>query len=263
MRGPPRSVRLSFWSRPAPDERQHAIATLQSLGTTSVPGLAAALSWSVPRTQKVLQDLSRHGPPGLLYDHRTGTIRWGPSTTTAARSPSPPAASASSTNWGVSGARGPARAIPPASPASAPVPSRPATYRPTVVPPAPTPPSRIGPSDHPMRECARCHTPLVPTGVADEFACPMCGRRISSAGTLVSPSPSRSAPAPGPDPRIQALIAAWATGQPAPCPQCRQPLRHTTNGEFRCGSCGARIAYDPPESSAAPLAGGPVTGPSR
>lgn len=84
----------------------------------------------------------------------------------------------------------------------------------------------------------------------------MCGRRVTATGTLVSPSPTPSASPRGPDPQIQQLIAAWATGQPAPCPQCRQPLRHTADGEFRCGSCGARIAYGgTPATAASPPAG--------
>jgi len=263
MGGPARSVRLPFWSRPAPDERQHAIATLQSLGTTSVPGLAAALSWSVPRTEKVLRELSRRGPPGLVYDSRTGTIRWGNAPSSPSRSPSPPPVAdptADRTGYTV---RPPARSGPVTLPTTTSSPSRAGAYRPTVVPPAPTPPTRIPTSDHALRECSRCHTPLVPTGVAEVFACPMCGRRISSAGTLVSPSPSRTAASVEPDPRIQQLIAAWATGQPAPCPHCRQPLRHTVNGEFRCGSCGAHIAYEPPSTTAPPVPGGPMVGPSR
>ncbi|MCI4352071.1 MAG: hypothetical protein L3K14_01595 [Thermoplasmata archaeon] len=256
-------VRLPSWFRPAPDERQRAIATLKSLGTTSVPGLAAALSWSVPKTEKVLWDVSRHGPPGLLYDLRSGTIRWGSPVAAPPKSTSGPAAASSAPSWAVSAARSSARPSPnPPAAGSASV-SRVGSYRPTVVPPAPSPPARIAPGDHLLRECARCHTPLVPAGGADEFACPMCGRRVTSAGTLVSPSPSRATAPAGPDPRVQQLIAAWATGQPAPCPQCRQPLRHTTNGEFRCGSCGARIAYDPPAASPAPVSGVPVVGPSH
>ncbi|MFZ0830236.1 MAG: hypothetical protein WCB18_09660 [Thermoplasmata archaeon] len=268
MVGPPRTVRLSFCSRRAPDERQHAIAALQSLGTTSVPGLAAALSWSVPRTEKVLKELSRHGPPGLFYDARARTIRWGVPTAPPARSrppplPTPGSSPTSTPSWAMSAARSPARmdqATPYVGTSSG---SLPASYRSTVVPPAPSTSPRAAPADHALRECARCHTPLVPTGATDEFSCPMCGRRISAAGTLVSPSPNRSGTPAGPDPKVQQLIAAWATGQPTPCPHCRQPLRHTADGEFSCGSCGARIAYATPSSVTSLVATGPVVGPSR
>jgi predicted RNA-binding Zn-ribbon protein involved in translation (DUF1610 family) len=265
MVGPPPSVRLPFWSRPAPDERQHAIATLRSLGTTSIPGLAAALSWSVPRTEKVLKELSRHGPPGLVYDGRSGTIRWSPPTPTPARSAPPPLPTPSSNpSWSMSAARSASRPGTAPTPTASTAAPRPVSYRSTVTPPAPSPSPRVAPSDHALRECARCHTPLVPTGTVDEFACPMCGRRISAGGTLVSPSPGRTAGPAGPDPKVQQLIAAWATGQPAPCPHCRQPLRHTADGEFRCGSCGARISYGSPAgTTASPATGAPVVGPSR
>jgi predicted RNA-binding Zn-ribbon protein involved in translation (DUF1610 family) len=264
MVGPPRSVRLPFWSRPAPDERAHAIATLQSLGTTSVPGLAAALSWSVPRTEKVLKELSRHGPPGLVYDPRSGTIRWGAPPAAPPRSTAPPLPTpASSPSWGMSAARSPARSSPAPAAAVGSSGSRPTSYRSTVMPPEPSPAPRVAPSDHALRECARCHSPLVPTGTADEFACPMCGRRLTGTGTLVSPSPTRASTPAGPDPKIQQLIAAWATGQPTPCPHCRQPLRHTADGEFRCGSCGARIAYATPSTANPPVASATVAGPSR
>jgi ribosomal protein L37AE/L43A len=265
MAGPPRSVRLPFWSRPAPDERQHAIATLQSLGTTSVPGLAAALSWTIPHTEKVLRELLRHGPSGLVYDVRTGTIRWGSQAAPPTRpSPSTPRPG-SSPPWATTASPNPTRS-PPVAPPGAPSPAtRTGGYRPTVVPPAPTPARPDAPVDHTLRECTRCHTPLVPTGVTDVFACPMCGRRVTGGGSLVSPSPSRAVAPTGPDPKIQQLIAAWATGQPTPCPHCRQPLRHTADGEFRCGSCGARISYGSPSAPAESpsVPGGPVVGPSH
>jgi uncharacterized Zn finger protein (UPF0148 family) len=250
-------VRLPFWSRPAPDERQHAIATLKSLGTTSVPGLAAALSWTVPRTEKVLREVLRHGPYGLVYDVRSGTIRWGAAPT---RSAPTPTATGSNGGWTASTPRGSNRPALPTISASTT-----SSYRPTVVPPAPSTTPRFGGDDQPLRECARCHTPLVPTGDVDVFACPMCGRRLTGTGSLVSPSPSRAAMPSGPDTKIQELIAAWATGQPAPCPQCRQPLRHTADGEFRCGSCGARVSYENPSGSAvtAAVAGAPAPGPSH
>jgi len=263
MVSPPRSVRLPFWSRPAPDERQHAIATLKSLGTTSVPGLAAALSWSVPRTEKVLRELLRHRPSDLVYDVRTKTIRWGAPAPPATRPPAPQSTPGSTSSWAMSAARAPARSGPVTPPATSSSSFRASDYRPTVAPPAPSPAPRIGPSDHALRECARCHTPLVPTGDADVFACPMCGRRLTSGGTLVSPSPSRAGAPAGPDPKIQQLIAAWATGQPAPCPHCRQPLRHTADGAFSCGSCGARITYGGTPTAPSPASGGPVAGPSR
>ncbi|HLY77588.1 MAG TPA: hypothetical protein VKT21_06855 [Thermoplasmata archaeon] len=257
-------MRLPFWSRPTPDERQHAIATLTSLGTTSVPGLAAALSWSIPRTEKVLRELSRRGPAGLVSDARTGTIRWGVPTSPPARPPPPQPTGGPGPSWALSAARGPARSDPTAVPSTvSPPPARAAAYRPTIVPPAPSATPRGVPNDHALRECARCHTPLVPTGDADVFACPMCGRRLTGSGTLVSPSPSRPSAPAGPDAKVQQLIAAWATGQPAPCPRCRQPLRHTMDGEFRCGACGTRVAYGAPSASPPPLSAGPVLGPSR
>jgi predicted RNA-binding Zn-ribbon protein involved in translation (DUF1610 family) len=264
MGSPLRSVRLPFWSRSVSDERQHAIATLRSLGPTSVPGLAAALSWSVPRTQKVLGELARRGPPGLVYDVRSGTIRWGPATPPSA---APPSRTPSELR-ALGGTNSPPRTglspSPDASALGRSVTVPPGAFRSTVVPPAPSPSIRVARSEPTPRECSRCHTPVVPTDTADEFACPMCGRRVTSAGTWVSPSPGHTATAAGPDPRIQQLIADWATGRPSPCPQCHQPIRHTTNGEFHCGSCGTRIAYDPPASSTAPvIPSGPAGGPGR
>ncbi len=258
-------MRLPFWSRPAPDERQHAIATLKSLGTTSLPGLAAALSWSVPHTEQVLRELLRHGPAGLVYDMRTGTIRWGPPTDPPPR-PSPPSSpSGTNPSWATSTPRGPTRPAPgpPSIPPAAM--TRSDAYRTAAAPAAPGPTWRDAANDHALRECGRCHTPLVPTDIADVFACPMCGRRVTSGGTLVSPSPSRVGAPAGPDPKIQQLIAAWATGQAAPCPHCHQPLRHTADGEFRCGSCGARISYGTGSTTSrpAPLAGESVVGSSR
>src|SRR5579863_1050903 len=93
-------------------QRDHVCATLRSLGSTTVEGLSAALSWSPRRTDRVLRDVLAN-PEGaaIRYDRVAGTVAWTlPSSMAAAPSrPSPlsptspsPAAPALPKAWGAS-----------------------------------------------------------------------------------------------------------------------------------------------------------------
>ncbi len=53
-------------------------STVESLGATSVPGLAAALAWRERRTERALvEELARPGTP-LTYDPALRVVRWAP-----------------------------------------------------------------------------------------------------------------------------------------------------------------------------------------
>ncbi len=246
-------MEFRFWSRTTPQDRRRLVSTLRSLGSTSVPGLAAALSWSVRRTEKVLLQLAPQPAIGISYDPRTGSVRSIP----------PPAPTTDAARSGAVLTVG----VPGRGAAPRPGPPVPSTDR----PPAPRPLTVAAPAIRELhatsaaRECSRCHIPVVPTGATDEYACPMCGRRTSANGTVVSSAGPRDSSGPtAPDPRTQELLAAWATGQPVPCPRCRTPLRHHGVGEFRCRACGERVRFTSPSerlgtaTAPGPAAPGPV-----
>ena len=61
---------------PSEQDLEHLRSTVQSLGTTSVPGLAAALSWRERKTEKLLaHELGRPGTP-ITYDPGRRLVRW-------------------------------------------------------------------------------------------------------------------------------------------------------------------------------------------
>ncbi|HEV2231511.1 MAG TPA: hypothetical protein VGS18_04935, partial [Thermoplasmata archaeon] len=60
------------------EDRGLIVRTLRALGPTTVPGLAAALSWSPRKTERLVRDLVRHGAGGLFYDPGSGLVRIGP-----------------------------------------------------------------------------------------------------------------------------------------------------------------------------------------
>jgi predicted RNA-binding Zn-ribbon protein involved in translation (DUF1610 family) len=261
---PGRSVTPLLWLRPSATERQRAVQTLRSLGTTSIPGLAAALAMSVRRTHRILQDVQRRGPPGLVYEPRSGAIRWEESPRGPAGSPepTPPAPAPRAASGGIprfpSSSRGDAHGPPaPAFGPSGPIATT--MLEPSASPSPYRPPRRTGP----VPECRRCRIPLVPSGSEGEFACPMCGRRVSGSGDVLSIAPSTSPAAPaGPDRKLQELLAAWAIGQPVSCPKCRRTLRKDGVGSFHCPACGESVRLTgvadasprPPSAPAAPAA---------
>lgn len=218
---------------PSTADLEHLRSTVRALGTTSVPGLAAALSWRERRTEKLLaHELARPNTP-LLYDPSRRTVRWG----FVVNDPPPPSQT-------------------PAAP-------RPATpMTPRAPPPIYTPTGL-------KTLCPNCHVALQSTGSAGLVVCPQCGR-LSSArsggiatGGSSTPAPPSAAPTPvvlsaSPpaaatpvsDRRSQELFAAWVTNQPIPCPKCRTPLRHRGLSEYACPSCGQSVRFPSPADTA-------------
>jgi predicted RNA-binding Zn-ribbon protein involved in translation (DUF1610 family) len=227
---------------PSPQDLERLRSTVQSLGTTSVPGLAAALSWRERKAQKVLaHELGRPGSP-VVYDPGRRMVRWARPLRELPASPAPPAA-------------------------------------PTVPSPTPRLPSAPGPVLTPAglkTLCPSCRVPLQATGTASLAVCPSCGR-LSSVRAGTTPSsvapldpPARAvppaatsvvtagdAPAPLTDRRSQEMFAAWVNSQPIPCPKCRTPLRHRGLSQYACPACGQTVRFPTaaptgPSSPAAP-----------
>jgi len=212
---------------PSPQDLERLRATVRSLGTTSVPGLAAALAWRERKAEKLLaHELDRVGTP-LQYDPGRRVVRWA----------LPPA---------------------PAPAASSPDPAPPPL--PNAAPRGPTP--TLTPTGL-KTLCPTCRVPLLATGSASLHVCPQCGRlsssRLATGGEPAAPP--RAAPAvPTASPvggttslsdrRAQELFAAWVTSSPIACPKCRTPLRHGGVGEYTCPACGQTVAFpkgaDPP-----------------
>jgi predicted RNA-binding Zn-ribbon protein involved in translation (DUF1610 family) len=232
-------------------DREHLVSTLQSLGTTSMAGLSAALSWSERRTQKTLREVARWGEGAIQFDPMTRSVSLRP----AASSPPSPSPAA-------------------AAPAEAPSPE------PTIAPPPL--PKAWGAS----AKCPTCQVALSPTGTGTAYYCPQCGRlsgaRASAFGgpAAATSAPATPARAPPPGPRAgeppvpptplaalgadrhsQELFAAWVTARPIPCPKCRTTLRHQGVAEYACPACGARVAFE--RSSALPAGASPGPAPPR
>ena len=212
-------------------DQVHLLSTLQSLTPTSVAGLAAALSWSERKTERVLREVSGSHDSVISFDpaHRTVAIR-------RAKHGAPSAA--------ISGGTTAPAMVPTSPPASAPV------------APAPLLPRAFGGS----ARCPSCQVPLVPTASGDAAVCPECGQLSTRRGTAspappAEPAPRSEAQPPVPlesgrtvvhsgDRRSQELFAAWVTARPIPCPRCRTTLRHRGVGEYGCPSCGHRVTFE-------------------
>jgi uncharacterized Zn finger protein (UPF0148 family) len=226
---------------PSSADLDHLRTTVRALGTTSVPGLAAALSWRERKTEKLLaHELSQPNTP-LRYDPSRRTVRWGqvldvptPVSARAAPGPSP-------------------EAVRTLQPPRAPAP----VYTPTGL----------------KTLCPNCHVAVQSTGSAGLVVCPSCGRLSSarSGAVATSAAPSRPTPPPTPpaaverpaptlaaptvlsDRRSQEMFAAWVTNQTIPCPKCRTPLRHRGVSEYTCPACGQSVRFGgAPTAPAAP-----------
>ncbi|HKV90185.1 MAG TPA: hypothetical protein VJQ43_03195 [Thermoplasmata archaeon] len=205
-------------------------ATLPHLGPSStVAGVAAALTWNERRVERAVREWERVEPMRVAFDPLSRSIR-------------------------LLGARLPT-AHPPPAPAAASMdrPSAPVASAPT--PASPTPKSWAAPVN-----CRSCGSLMEPTGTGTGLFCPNCGRLASlppAAGPHSAPAgPPGSSPA-GPtapgvstgtghavsDRKAQEMFAAWATARPIPCPRCRSPLRHDGVGKYRCAGCGETVRF--------------------
>ncbi|MCI4336301.1 MAG: hypothetical protein L3K17_03775 [Thermoplasmata archaeon] len=247
---------MSLLFGPSRRDQVHLLSTLQSLHTTSIAGLSAALSWSDRKTERVLREVLTQTGSAVVYDPRRRTV--------GVRSAATSNPQISTT---VSGGLAEGSAVA-STPTSAPT------------SPAPILPKEFGGGGR----CPRCQVPLLPTATGDAAVCPKCGqmstRRGRPAAPAASPSaievraPSGSAPsAPLPengrtvvqsgDRRSQELFAAWVTARPIPCPRCRSTLQHRGVGEYGCPTCGHRVAFETSGigGSARARAGPPGPGP--
>ena len=204
---------------PSQQDLERLRSTVQSLGTTSVPGLAAALAMRERKAEKLLaHELARSDTP-LLYEPGRRLVRWA--------APTPP--------------------LPPAAPAEA-APPLPEPVR------APRAPAPVFTPVGLKTLCPHCHVPLQSTGTESLAVCPQCGR-LSTAregrGTdaapaaPVAPSPPAASPEPPglDDRRSQELFAAYVSAKPIPCPKCRTPLRHRALSEYVCPACGQTVRF--------------------
>ncbi|HEY6239080.1 MAG TPA: hypothetical protein VIZ68_07850 [Thermoplasmata archaeon] len=212
-----------------PQDREHLVATLRSLGPTSVSGLSAALAWSERRTTKVVREAIRWGRGAVRFDPVTRQV-------------------------GLLAAEPPA---PTPSPVEAPAPARPAARSPPPLPRA------WGASP----KCPSCQLPFVSTGTGGGLYCPQCGRLsvgAATTGPAASPPPVVVAPREtgvattlGTDRRSQEAFAAWVSSQPIPCPKCRTVLRHRGVGHYGCPACGAQVTFERPAGFPTASAPGP------
>jgi predicted RNA-binding Zn-ribbon protein involved in translation (DUF1610 family) len=205
---------------PSQQDLERLRSTVQSLGTTSVPGLAAALSVRERKAEKLLaHELARPDSP-IVYEPSRRVVRW---------------------------------AIPPPPPPTVdPTPSAPP------LPEAPRAPRAPSPVFTPVglkTLCPHCHVALQSTGTESLAVCPQCGRLSSTreGRTTADPAPA-TAPPPLPatgttaavgldDRRSQEMFAAYVSAKPIPCPKCRTPLRHRALSEYVCPSCGQSVRF--------------------
>jgi predicted RNA-binding Zn-ribbon protein involved in translation (DUF1610 family) len=226
---------------PSEQDLERLRATVESLGTTSVPGLAAALSWRERKAEKLLAHELARPNTKLAYDPARRVVRW-------ARPPP---------------------AVPAPSDRS---PPRPDVRDPASVAPRAPAPVLAGTALKTL--CPTCHVALIPTGSASLAVCPQCGRLASARGggatSAAPPSTAASvsgavtvAPAAAATPlnftdrRSQEMFAAYVTSRPIPCPKCRTPLRHRGPSEYVCPSCAQAVQF-PRGTVAGPGAAAPT-----
>lgn len=218
---------------PSQQDLERLRSTVQSLGTTSVPGLAAALSMRERKTEKLLaHELARPDSP-IVYEPSRRVVRW------AAPAPTPPATE-------------PVARAPP-------LPESPR---------APRAPSPVFTSTGMKTLCPHCHVPLQSTGSGSLVVCPQCGRLSSardtpppaepvSTGAPPLPVAPSAAPTSLDDRRSQELFAAYVSAKPIPCPKCRTPLRHRALSEYVCPSCGQSVRFPKATEPRAPTLAAP------
>jgi predicted RNA-binding Zn-ribbon protein involved in translation (DUF1610 family) len=199
---------VSLFRRPGNDldPLRDAVA---SLGSTTVPGLAAALGWRERRTEKALfEELARTGTP-LAYDPALRLVRW------ASVGDDPPSPSADPSPNALPGAG----SLPPHDPHAA------------------LTPSGV------KQTCPSCRVPLVAAASGALVVCPHCGRlaHLRNRG-VVGGSPNRTPP-PLPDRRSEEMFAAYVNSGPIPCPKCQTPLRHRGVSEYGCPACGEVVRF--------------------
>jgi len=207
---------------PSEQDLERMRSTVQSLGATSVPGLAAALSWRERKAEKLLaHELARPNTP-LVYEPGRRVVRW-------------------------------ATASPPASAPEAPPPAAAPSIRAAPRTPRAPPPVLTGSGFKTL--CPSCHVPLMPTGSASLAVCPQCGRLASPrTASPEGPKPVAQVPSPGAavgeaapsslsDRRSQELFAAYVSSKSLPCPKCRTPLRHRGLSEYLCPNCGQLVRF--------------------
>jgi len=204
------------------DELERLRAAVRMLGTTSVPGLSAALSWREHKTEKLLaMELARPGT-SVIYEPGRRLVRFThavpePPRSVAAPAPVPVVAEAGD--------------LPPRA--------APLVLRGSVL----------------KAQCPSCHVALLSTGSTNLSVCPECGRLSSerTAEPAAPPPPSLPVATPGEggsrppialtDRRSQEMFAAYVTSRPIPCPKCRTSLRHRGVSEYVCPNCGQLIRF--------------------
>jgi uncharacterized Zn finger protein (UPF0148 family) len=219
---------------PSQQDLERLRSTVQSLGTTSVPGLAAALSMRERKAEKLLaHELARPNSP-LVYEPSRRVVRWA--------------------------------LPPPAAPTADPAAGAPALPE---SPRAPRAPSPVFTPVGLKTLCPHCHVPLQSTGSESLVVCPQCGR-LSSAreGSSSAPAPATAPRLPTAarppasnfdDRRSQELFAAYVSAKPLPCPKCRTPLRHRALSEYVCPNCGQSVRFPKAtEPPAPPIAAPPA-----
>jgi hypothetical protein len=223
---------------PSERDMERLRSTVESLGTTSVPGLAAALSWRERKAEKLLaRELARPNT-AIAFDPARRVVRW------ARLVPTPP----------------PVKDSPP------PLPTPPEGRDRAPRAPAPVLSGTIL-----KTLCPSCHVALIPTGSTSLAVCPQCGRLASPRGGIsAETTPVENEPAARPalpavpadlsDRRSQEMFAAYVTSKPIPCPKCRTPLRHRGLSEYACPNC-AQVVQFPKLSSPVP-APAPPAGPA-
>jgi DNA-directed RNA polymerase subunit RPC12/RpoP len=224
------SMRFPFGSRS--HDLDQLRATLPHLGrSTTVAGLAAALTWNERRVERTVREWERLEPMRVAFDPLSRSVR-------LLGVPAPPT-------------------MPAQAPADAP-------NAPAAVPTVEAVTAAVAPPTRPRWEavnCRSCGTPMEPTGTGSGLFCPSCGRLASGRpSTALPPLPSGPktplAPSPSGAPTVetstghavsdrksQEMFAAWATARPIPCPRCRAPLRHDGVGKYRCSACGESVRF--------------------
>ncbi|HEV2428488.1 MAG TPA: hypothetical protein VGV64_01395 [Thermoplasmata archaeon] len=222
-------VAMALLFGPSLRERSLLVRTVHALGPTSIDGLAAALSWSPRRTERLVSTLARRGEGGIWYSAALRQVRVGP--------PPPPPEAGPDPSTVASDHQAPSseRILQARGPPSGPVPE--------VAPPA-LPQRRDA-----LHKCPKCAATMEMLGDHQSLVCPRCGRLSlaprpgSPAGGSTRGPASEGASGSSSDRRSQEMLAAYVTARPIPCPRCRSPLRHEGPGKFRCVSCGSAVTF--------------------